>query len=269
MLSAVLQPVTLSLLSLAFMPNDPTLSLSLSDTSRPGKPLAITVASHLITGFMLSPLDLVRTRLIAQTSLSNHKTYSGPVAALRDIYYKEGGLAGMYLHPNLLIPTLIENTLRPLLSLSAPLFIERTLFITEESHPVAYQTAELLFSSATLLLTLPIETARRRLQIQPRGSTRFQACVETRPTPYTGVLDVLWKIVTEERSMPTTLRRRRMSSQGRQTDEEVKEKGSLLTRTGIGQLYRGFGMGMGASAVVFLLATLAGGDSSDAGWAEL
>ncbi|CCO26240.1 hypothetical protein BN14_00260 [Rhizoctonia solani AG-1 IB] len=189
-------------------------------------------------------------------------------SALRDIYYKEGGLAGMYLHPNLLIPTVIENTLRPLLALSAPLFIERTLFVTEESHPVAYQVAELLFSSATLLLTLPIETARRRLQIQSRGSGRFQACVETRPSPYTGVADVLWKVLTEERSMPITLRRRRMSSQGRQTDEEVKEKRSWINSTGIGQLYRGFGMGMGASGVVFLLATLAGGDS-DAGWAEL
>ncbi|CAE6432477.1 unnamed protein product [Rhizoctonia solani] len=268
-LSAFLQPVALSLLSLAFMPSDPTLSFSLSDTSRPVKPLAITVASHLLIGVILSPLDLVRTRLIAQTSLSSHKTYSGPVAALRDIYHKEGGLAGMYLHPNLLIPTVIENTLRPLLALSAPLFIERTLFVTEESHPVAYQVAELLFSSATLLLTLPIETARRRLQIQSRGSGRFQACVETRPSPYTGVADVLWKVLTEERSMPITLRRRRMSSQGRQMDEEVKEKRSWINNTGIGQLYRGFGMGMGASGVVFLLATLAGGDSSDAGWAEL
>ncbi|KAG9104624.1 hypothetical protein FRC06_000770 [Ceratobasidium sp. 370] len=268
-LSSVLQPVALSLLSAVFMPSDPTLSLSLSDTSRPGKPLAITVASHLITGFILSPLDLVRTRLIVQTSLSSHRTYSGPVAALRDIYHKEGGLAGMYMHPHLLIPTLIENTLRPLLSLSAPLFIARTLFITEESHPVAYQAAELLFSSATLLLTLPIETARRRLQIQTRGSGQFQACVETRPSPYVGVLDVIWRILSEERSMYTVLRRRGVSSQGQPTEEELKEKPSWFSSTGIGQLYRGFGMGMGASAVVFLLATLAGGDASDAGWAEL
>ncbi|QRV86336.1 mitochondrial carrier protein [Ceratobasidium sp. AG-Ba] len=251
------------------MPSDPTLSLSLSDTSRPGKPLAITVASHLITGFILSPLDLVRTRLIVQTSLSSHRTYSGPVAALRDIYHKEGGLAGMYMHPNLLIPTLIENTLRPLLTLSAPLFIARTLFITEESHPVAYQAAELLFSSATLLLTLPIETARRRLQIQTRGTGHFQACVETRPSPYVGVLDVIWRTLSEERSMYTVLRRRGVSSQGQPTEEELKEKPSWFSSTGIGQLYRGFGMGMGASAVVFLLATLAGGDVSDAGWAEL
>ncbi|KAG9127984.1 hypothetical protein FRC07_006578 [Ceratobasidium sp. 392] len=264
-LSAVLQPVALSLLSAVFMPSDPTLSLSLSDTSRPGKPLAITVASHLITGFILSPLDLVRTRLIVQSSLSTHRTYSGPVSALRDIYHKEGGLAGMYMHPNLLIPTLIENTLRPLLSLSAPLFIARTLFITEESHPIAYQAAELLFSSATLLLTLPIETARRRLQIQTRGSGQFQACVETRPSPYVGVLDVLWRVLSEERSMYTVLRRRGISSQGQPTEEELKEKSSWFSSTGISQLYRGFGMGMGASAVVFLLATLAGGDSSDAG----
>lgn len=268
-LSAILQPVALSLLSAVFMPSDPTLSLSLGDTARPGKPLAITVASHLVTGFILSPLDLVRTRLIVQTSLSGHRTYSGPVSALRDIYHKEGGLAGMYMHPNLLIPTVIENTLRPLLSLSAPLFIARTLFITEESHPVAYQLAELLFSSATLLITLPIETARRRLQVQVRGSGRFQACVETRPSPYVGVLDVIWRTLSEERSMTTTLRHRRMSSQGRQTEEDIKEKQNWFSSTGIGQLYRGFGMGMGASAVVFLLATLAGGDSSDSGWAEL
>ena len=69
--------------------------------------------------------------------------------------------------------------------------------------------------------------------------------------------------------MTTTLRHRRMSSQGKQTEEDVKEKQSWFSSTGIGQLYRGFGMGMGASTVVFLLATLAGGDASDSGWAEL
>jgi fusion and transport protein UGO1 len=42
-----------------------------------------------------------------------------------------------------------------------------------------------------------------------------------------------------------------------------------LSNTGLGQLYRGLGVRLGASVIVFLLGALNGGEEKDVGWAEL
>lgn len=56
----------------------------------------------------------------------------------------------------------------------------------------------------------------------------------------------------------------------RQEDEAELEGGESWTRrTGVGQLYRGLGMRLAASVIVFLLAVVGGGEDTDGGWAEL
>lgn len=131
---------------------------------------------------------------------------------------------------------------------------------------------------AGLLITLPFETVRRRLQAQVRGTARpVKACVEMRPAPYNGVVDTLWHILTEERSdLPLKEKRARRSSRaskGKQVERErvvmEEDEESWLRNTGIGQLYRGLGMRLGASAIVFILALVSGGEEGDSGWAEL
>ena len=222
--------------------------------------LLIPVASHLITGFILSPLDLVRTRLIVQSFDPQHRTYTGPIDALRKIMRDEGGLRGLYLHPHLLIPTVLDNTMRPLMSLGLPPMLAARLFpgtlVSMENNPVAWGVVEFTSSCIGLLATLPFETVRRRLQVQVRGRAQtMKTCVEKRPVPYNGVVDALWHILTEERSdLPVR--------HGK--DEHV----SMWRKTGLGQLYRGLGVRLGAGAIVFLLGILSGG-GDETGWAEL
>ncbi|KDQ54886.1 hypothetical protein JAAARDRAFT_37998 [Jaapia argillacea MUCL 33604] len=275
-LSTSVQPIMLSVLQAIFAP-------TLSPFQHP--PLFLPVASHVLTGLLLSPLDLIRTRLIIQSAIPRYQTYSGPYDALSQILRYEGGLKGIYLHPHLLIPTLIDNTLRPLISLALPGIVASymTPNITEETHPIAWSFAELVGSCAGLVITLPFETIRRRLQAQVRGSAKpVKACVEIRPQPYNGVVDALWHILTEERSdLPLKRRRRRErrgSKSGKDKEKEAgaesdedsgDEGGSWLKNTGLGQLYRGFGMRLGASAIIFLLGVVSGGEEKDAGWAEL
>ena len=109
--------------------------------------------------------------------------------------------------------------------------------------------------------------------MQPRGTARpLKACVELRPAPYNGMVDAFWHIITEERSdIPIKTKRHRRKSQGMKAkaEEVVEKKESWLRNTGIGQLYRGLGLRMGASAIVFVLANMTGKDQPDAGWAEL
>ncbi|RDB28840.1 Mitochondrial fusion and transport protein ugo1 [Hypsizygus marmoreus] len=271
-LSSTMQPLIHNFLQSLFLP-------TMSPFHQP--PILLPVASHLITGFILSPLDLIRTRLIVQSFTSRYRTYSGPVDALSQILRDEGGLKGIYFHPHLFIPTLIDNTLRPIVSLAFPSMLASYLGvqISEDVNPLAWGLAELGGSCIGLLVTLPFETIRRRLQVQVRGTAKpLKGCVELRPAPYNGIVDTFWHILTEERSdLPIRRTRKRRGSQaslkGKEradagTDEEVDE-GGWFRNTGIGQLYRGMGMRLGASAIVFLLALLSGGEEGDGGWAEI
>lgn len=265
-LSSNIQPLLLNVLQSIFLP-------SLSPFQQP--PLILPVASHLLTGFILSPLDLVRTRLVIQSFSPRHRTYTGPLDAFTQILQHEGGIRGMYLHPHLLIPTLLDNTLRPLVSLALPGLVTSYLGtrITEDTNPITWAFAELIGSCVGLLITLPFETVRRRLQAQTRGSAKpIKSCVELRPAPYNGVVDAIWHILTEERSdLPVGRMKggRRVSSKGKENDRSDEiGTGRWIGSTGIAQLYRGFGMRLGASGIVFLLGVLTGGEDRD-GWAEL
>jgi fusion and transport protein UGO1 len=215
--------------------------------------------------------------------MSRHRTYSGPFDALRQILAQEGGVRGIYFHPQLLIPTILDNGLRPLLHILMPTLIAPRLgfgpHVTADTSPIAWAFAQVLGSVASLLITLPIETVRRRLQVQTRGTAKaLRTCVETRPVPYNGVVDALWHIVTEERSdLPIrrrsrTRRRQSEGAEGSDVDDlfvEKRDGSSWLRNTGIGQLYRGLKMRLGVGIIVFLLAALGGEQDMDGGWAEL
>lgn len=247
--------------------------------------LILPVLSHTVTAHFLSPLDLLRTRLICQPSASPALSLPVsvlPVAPLLELISREGGLRATYTHPQLLIPSILDNTIRPLLSLSAPIVINHYTGLDAESSPILFGFAELVWSIASLSITLPIETVRRRLQLQtraaaglagdPQSTFRTAACVETRPVPYVGVVDCIYRILTEERSLPTKRRKRRRSSAAKDR-ETVKQPGkswSVLRDTGIGQLYRGFSVGLSAHVLVFILGAVAGERSGgDSGWTEV
>ncbi|KAI0318988.1 mitochondrial carrier domain-containing protein [Amylostereum chailletii] len=277
LISSTLQPLVHGALQSLFTPSSLT-----SPYLFPGytASLLLPVASHLITGLLLSPLDLVRTRLIAQSYSERHRTYTGPIDALKRIIREEGGIRGLYLHPHLLIPAVIDNTLRPLMSLGLPPLIAARFFpgaLSPETSPVTWGVIEFVSTTVGLMASLPFETVRRRLQVQPRGTARpLRTCVETRPAPYNGVVDTMWHILTEERSDLPIRPRRRKSGKGKERADEsaAEEDGedipeSNWRHTGLGQLYRGLGVRVGASVIVFALGILSRGDDGDSGWAEL
>ncbi|GAK62118.1 mitochondrial carrier [Moesziomyces antarcticus] len=330
--SSTIQPLVSSILSL-FAPS--ALSpLPLAYAPYPYKTLGLLLSSHLITGILVSPIDLVRTRLIAQSTLPAHRKYSGPYDALQKTLREEGGWKTAYLHPNLLIPTILDFTLRPLLSLGAPLLIEHTLRLEPNTHPISYAVAELAISTASLCITLPIETVRRRLQLQMRkpygakdaeassaASTRkitsatlqqqsstaashggialttgnvsvrgLRTCVETRPLPYVGVVEAIYRIVTEE-TVATHMRSAKPdqtsasannATDGSASDAEAASGSNAMAQSailaaktghsslgGLRSLYRGFSMAFSANLVVFMLTIVSGERAGPAGWAEI
>jgi fusion and transport protein UGO1 len=199
----------------------------------------LPVVSHVLTAVLLSPVHLVRTRLIVQSSTERYRTYSGPIDALKQILAQEGGWRGVYLHPHLLYPAVLESGLRAMVSLWVPYWVGAEAVGTRMGL-----LRELVISGVASVVTLPVEMVRRRLQVQRRGVGKLRTCVETRPGGYEGMIDCAWKMIQEEK-------------QG---------------------LYRGLNVRVGASLIIFFLGFLgldgrsngegnSGGGSH--GWAEL
>ena len=226
----------------------------------PRDSIIVPVAAHLVTGILLSPLDLLRTRQVIQPRTNA----ASPFTLFRQILREEGGLKNVYLHPRLLIPTILDNTVRPIITLSLPSFIYRNLGLREDLNPVAYPIFEFIGTSMGYLITLPIETIRRRLQAQTGNGEPVKSCVELRPRPYTGAFNATWKILSEERSQPAARKKPKSSKDQAHTEDSD----GLISRTGIGQLYRGLGMSLSAGALVLVLALIAGGEE-EVGWTEL
>lgn len=223
--STLLQPSVYSFLQI-LTPYPPlSLDTPLTAFPNPSLPLGIQVASHLLTHLVLSPLEIIRTRLIVMPV--SHSSTPSSIAIFREMINEEGGFVNMYLHPNVLFPALLEHTLRPLFALSTPLLLERYLGISPDISPITYSLADLSLGLAHLLILLPIETIRRRLQLQsraPGGGKRMKTVVKVRERDYVGIVEGLWRIVTEE----TGVRRTRI---------EKGEEGGWFA--GVRQLYRG------------------------------
>ncbi|KAJ1969627.1 hypothetical protein H4R35_006088 [Dimargaris xerosporica] len=171
MAQLLVQPTLEGLLNDAFNLYDDTIPLVHLDHYLPN--LSTLVTSHLITGVLLSPLELIRTRLMVQTSLPSRRKYQGVFSGLATICREEGGLRALYLSSVHLIPTMVFHTLRPLFENCSALFLNRVLGLSAIDAPVTHMLAELGFRTLELAVMLPIDTIRKRLQAQPRYTREF------------------------------------------------------------------------------------------------
>ncbi|KAI8888391.1 mitochondrial carrier [Backusella circina FSU 941] len=268
MLRTVLRPGLESFLNDLFGLYDDTIPLMHLDSVTPN--ITTMVISHVVVGVLLSPLEIIRTRLVVQSSSPLCSKYNGPFHALRTMLSEEGGLRGVYLSKNLL-PTLFYHTITPLLSCSTPLIINRVLGISAADSPILYGAAELALSTLGLIVTLPLETIRKRLHCQVPGGN-FKTAVAIRPVPYRGVLDALYKIMKEEgtknkRNDKSKLKRKQrqnMFSSDSESDHDDlfparrQEEKAVTSAWGIRGLYRGFGMQLAANIMVFVFHTMNG-----------
>jgi len=199
MLHVLIQPTIEGIINRTFDLYDETLPLIQMDKVLPN--LTSLVVSYTISGFILSPIELVRVRMIAQTSNPYYKKYKNSWDCIKTIA-KEEGLKSVYFGYNL-VPTLLYHSIIPLLKNSNRLFIERLLGISASQQPGKYALCELGLSSLELLISFPLETVRRRLQCQinPKimnHSTNYSTKVAIRGTNYNGMVDCIKSIIKEE-----------------------------------------------------------------------
>ena len=194
-LSSTLHPIVQNILQSTFTPS-PSKSSS----------ILLLVASHLLTGPIPSPLDPVRTRLIPVILAKVLVLLRSVGRALADSPRRRG--AERYLppptplnpsHSGYRSPTTRVLTLPPYIATSV-----LGLHGNIDSSPFAWAVAELVGTCAGLIIVMPFETIRRRLQVQARGIAKpTKPSVEPRPLPYNRVVDAFRRIASAKSTAGT------------------------------------------------------------------
>ena len=104
--------------------------------------------------------------------------------------------------PILFLPSLFYHTLDPLFKFAIPVFLDRGLGITQNEDPLLYIFGEWIFNIIELIVMMPLETIRLRLQCQIRAigpeERSFSTLVALSPIAYSGIWDCAYRIFTEE-----------------------------------------------------------------------
>ncbi|KAL9060974.1 MAG: hypothetical protein Q9162_000418 [Coniocarpon cinnabarinum] len=131
-------------------------SLDIIDSPSPLFSLSITIAAAALSGALLAPLDIVRTRLMLTPTTSTKRSI---LPCLRDLT--------SWACPTAILPTtLIHSTLPSLFSTLTPLGLRNVAGIDPVITPAAYSTCTFLASAAELFVRLSVETVLRRGQMQ-------------------------------------------------------------------------------------------------------
>lgn len=214
MLYFLLQPSIETSLGQAFSLEGEVASLSYLDSVGPS--LFALMFSEIVTGWVLSPLETARTRLVVQSSASYKKKYHGVFHSLKTMT-REEGVYNMYFGINL-VPTLLYHAVVPISKELVALFIERVLCVDFVEQPVRYLLWESFLGLAELMVTLPLQTIRRRLQcqIEPCNGvsnthiSHFNTVVARSDVPYRGLRDCFRRIVCEEGGYSSKTRKQRL-----------------------------------------------------------
>ncbi|TKA83581.1 hypothetical protein B0A55_00396 [Friedmanniomyces simplex] len=162
--------------------------LDLSDSPNPLGSLIVVGLSSCITGLLLAPLDLIRTRLIV-TPLSHSPR--GLVQNLRH-------LPSLLAPSTLWLPTALAHTIPQLFSAFCPLLLRRQLKLTPESAPSLWSLAAFATCLTDLCLRLPLETIVRRAQVSSLRAKQPELPMIVEPAPYLGVAGTVYSILYSE-----------------------------------------------------------------------
>ena len=146
---------------------------------------------------------------------SKYPRYAGIVDALRSLSQEHGSpsrhgswwglVRGLYPHFCL---TLVDRMWRALTRHSQSLVMQRFFRVSVHRQPLLYGLLHFGVSMVGLLVWVPLDTVRKRLQVQrrqlflldhqPASDPNATACVPLSTVPYTGLWNCLGRIVNEE-----------------------------------------------------------------------
>jgi hypothetical protein len=154
-----------------------------------------------------------------QSLAPGRKKYFGTFHAFYQIAKEEHDARKSFLYPfyniRSLIPTMLYNTVSPLIRYLSTRCIEEQLGLSSNFNPILYKASQILFLGIEAFITCPLELVRSRIFACPtktkssNRSTQQQdhidisnmpsiSCVEMCPSPPSGILDCLFTVVVHE-----------------------------------------------------------------------
>lgn len=162
--------------------------LDLSDSPNAMGSLIVVGLASCLTGLLLAPLDIVRTRLIV-TPVSEP-----PRGLLQNLRR----LPSLVAPSSLWLPTALYHSIPNIFSAAAPLFIRRRLQVTPEMTPGLWSLAAFTTSLTELFIRLPLETVVRRAQLSTLTRAEPNIPLIVDPAPYAGVWATVYGIMYVE-----------------------------------------------------------------------
>ncbi|KAK9364784.1 mitochondrial carrier domain-containing protein [Lipomyces kononenkoae] len=169
---------------------DPS-SLEIADSSHPIVSLIASVTATTLTALALSPLDIVRTKLILTPSDAQPRSI---VASLQC-------LPSLVCPPDLVLPTTLLAAVPKVISRGTPYFLRTKWGIEPYTTPTLFSILSLASSVTELFVRLPLETVLRRGQLAYVGVQRAIVPVGQ----YKGVLGTMWDVISSEDNGNTSL----------------------------------------------------------------
>ncbi|KAJ4148097.1 hypothetical protein LMH87_002584 [Akanthomyces muscarius] len=172
-------------------------------TPYPWASLFVAATAAVVTGLVLAPLDLVRTRLIMTPSTKGSRRTLATLRALPS-YFVDSMLA---------VPTILNSLIHPLITLSTPLLLRTKFLLDNQASPMTFSAAKFLASTTAILIKLPLETVLRRGQMAVLSTPAYVRALAGKDLrmdtivpvgPYRGVLGTMYHITSAEGFRTTT-----------------------------------------------------------------
>lgn len=152
-----------------------------------------------------------------QSLAPGRKRYFGTLHAFYQIAKEEEETGKSFLYPfynfRTMIPTMLFNTISPLIRYLSNRCIEEQLGLSSNFNPILYKLSQIFFLGIEAFVTCPLELVRTRLFAHPSNPKPSQtqqdlngissslpaiACVEMCPYPPSGMLHCLATVVLHE-----------------------------------------------------------------------
>jgi fusion and transport protein UGO1 len=169
--------------------------VEVAHSPEPTTTLMLSLGASVLTGLILAPLDIIRTRMIV-TKLE------GSQRSLRDSIKR---LKFMTCPLSLIIPTILNSLANNLFKKLTPYLLLVKFGIDSTTSPSLYGTISLISSILVLAVKLPIETLLRRAQVsymlkRAHGSFNSLKITDDKAmvvkfAGYSGIFTTLWDIL--------------------------------------------------------------------------
>ncbi|KAF5099980.1 hypothetical protein D0Z00_001460 [Geotrichum galactomycetum] len=176
--------------------------LDISHSTTPGASLVTAVTASVVTAVLLSPLSIIRTRMITTTFETKPRSVR---TSLRN-------LDSFFIPNEVFLPTVLYSGATSVLSKSTSFILQQIFGIDSSTSPALYSIFTLLLRVLQVGVKLPLETLVRRSHLSYLKLAKYSLLV--RPAEYDGVFGTVWNVLNGRYGVETLYRGWRVSMLG-------------------------------------------------------